>query len=73
MEALEELVGKDRVDTDRPQRAAPRTWLNIALGQPIDLFPWLLLAVLALFVMEGMAANRFYRRPEDVMAIASFP
>ncbi len=39
-----------------------RDWLNIALGQPIDLFPWLLIAVLMLLVLEGLVANRFYRR-----------
>ena len=33
-------------------------------GVPVDLFPWLLIAVLMLFVAEGLAANRFYRRPK---------
>ncbi|QJW95469.1 BatA domain-containing protein [Frigoriglobus tundricola] len=62
VEAIEELVGKDRViPIDR--NTSLRDWLDLALGQPVDLFPWLLLMVLALFVVEGLAANRFYRRP----------
>jgi hypothetical protein len=63
VEAIEELVGKDRViPIDR--NTSLREWLDVALGQPVDLFPWLLLAVLMLFVLEGLAANRFYRRPK---------
>lgn len=30
---------------------------------PMDLFPWLLIAVLLLLVFEAFLANRFYRRP----------
>jgi hypothetical protein len=61
VEAIEELVGKDRVfPIDR--NSTLRDWLNIALGQPVDLFPWLLIAVLMLLVTEGLVANRFYRR-----------
>ena len=30
--------------------------------QPLDLFPWLLIAVLLLLAVEGLVANRFYRR-----------
>ena len=29
---------------------------------PVDLFPWLLIAVLLLLSLEGLVANRFYRR-----------
>ena len=61
VEAIEELTGKDRVfPIDR--NSTLRDWLTIALGQPVDLFPWLLIAVLMLLVMEGLVANRFYRR-----------
>lgn len=31
---------------------------------PVDLFPWLLIAVLVLLAVEGLVANRFYRRPK---------
>lgn len=63
IEEIEKLTGPGRVFAiDR--NSTLRDWLNVALGQPIDLFPWLLIAVLALFVLEGLAANRFYRRPK---------
>lgn len=61
VEAIEELAGKDSVvplDKNRDLRDA------IAGGgkHPIDLFPWLLIAVLLLLAVEGLVANRFYRR-----------
>jgi hypothetical protein len=61
VEAIEELTGKDSVvplDKNRDLRDA------IAGGgkHPIDLFPWLLIAVLLLLAAEGLVANRFYRR-----------
>lgn len=61
VEAVEDVVGKDRViPVDR----------NVPLGDllkekvthPVDLFPWLLIVVLMLLVLEGLVANRFYRR-----------
>ncbi len=63
VEAVEELVGKDRVVP--VDRATPLGELISGKGGvPVDLFPWLLIAVLMLFVAEGLAANRFYRRPK---------
>ncbi len=63
VEAIEELTGKGRVFAiDR--KSTLQDWLTIAIGQPVDLFPWLLIAVLILFVAEGLTANRFYRRPK---------
>jgi hypothetical protein len=61
VESIEELTGKDSVvplDKNRDLRDA------IAGGgkHPIDLFPWLLIAVLLLLAAEGLVANRFYRR-----------
>lgn len=38
-----------------------RESLDTKFDQPIDLYPWLLIAVLVLFVLEGAFANRFYR------------
>ncbi|MCZ2341883.1 MAG: BatA and WFA domain-containing protein [Bacteroidales bacterium] len=38
-----------------------RGGLDPKFNQPIDLFPWLLIAVLVLFALEGLIANRFYR------------
>lgn len=63
VEEIEKLVDKDRVfPIDR--NTSLHDWLTVALGQPVDLFPWLLIAVLVLFVAEGLIANRFYRRPK---------
>ena len=60
VEAIEDLMGKDSVvplDKNRDLRDA------IEKGNhPIDLYPWLLIAVLMLLAIEGLAANRFYRR-----------
>ena len=32
--------------------------------RPVELFPWLLILVLALLVLENFLSNRFYRRPK---------
>ncbi|MCI0703340.1 MAG: BatA domain-containing protein, partial [Planctomycetia bacterium] len=58
VELIEELVEKDRViPVDR--NVSLRELLDVKLGGPIDLFPWLLIAVLMLLVLEGLVANRF--------------
>jgi hypothetical protein len=63
VEQLEDLVGKDRmVPVDRNVSLAEI--ITGKIGHPVDLFPWLLIMVLLLFVAEGLAANRFYRRPK---------
>lgn len=64
VEAIEDVTDKDRVFAiDR--NATLREWLTVSLGTPVDLFPFLLLAVLVLFVAEGLIANRFYRRTKS--------
>ncbi len=40
-----------------------REVLTTKFNQPLDLFPWLLIAVLFLLCGESWLANRFYRRP----------
>jgi hypothetical protein len=63
VEAIEEVVGKDRVvPVDRTVSVGEL--ITGRFGGVIDLFPWLMLAVLALFVGEGLIANRFYRKPK---------
>src|SRR5262249_2937772 len=63
IELIEELTDKDRViPVDR--NVPLSDLLTTKLGHPIDLFPWLLIAVLMLLVVEGFVANRFYRRPK---------
>ena len=64
VEGIEELTGKDTVvpvgkDLDLREALAGKETFRT----PVDLFPWLLIAVLMLLVLEGFVANRFYRRP----------
>ena len=61
LEAVEELVGEGRV-IPVSKNVSLRDLLSVSLGQPVDLFPWLLIAVLCALVAEGFIANRFYRR-----------
>ncbi|MBP3955113.1 BatA and WFA domain-containing protein [Gemmata sp. G18] len=61
LEAVEDLVGAGRV-IPVTRNVTLADLLSVTLGQPVDLFPWLLIAVLAAQVAEGFIANRFYRR-----------
>lgn len=61
VEEIEKVTDKGRVFAI-DKNATLRDWLTVTMGQPVDLFPWLLLAVLVLFSAEGLIANRFYRR-----------
>lgn len=58
---VEELVGEGHV-IPMTRNASLRDLLSVSVGGQIDLFPWLLIAVLAVLVAEGFIANRFYRR-----------
>jgi hypothetical protein len=61
VEAIEGLTGKDTVlPVDRNLRL--RDAIAAKFSQPLDLFPWLLIAVLMLLALEGLVANRFYRK-----------
>ncbi|MDY3560519.1 BatA domain-containing protein [Gemmata sp. JC673] len=61
---VEELVGEGRVIVVTPatKNVSLADLLTTTLGGLIDLFPWLLIAVLGLLVGESFIANRFYRR-----------
>jgi hypothetical protein len=60
-EAVAGLLGPDAVvPVDRT--LALRDLIGRNFNQPIDLFPWLLLAVLAVVVAEPLVANKFYRQ-----------
>ena len=61
LEAVEEVVGAGRV-VPVTRNVSLRELLSVSLGGPVDLFPWLLIAVLLALVAEGLIANRFYRR-----------
>jgi hypothetical protein len=39
-----------------------RDLIESKFNQPVDLFPWLVILVLILIALEGVIANRFYRR-----------
>ncbi|CAN5354289.1 hypothetical protein BH11PLA2_BH11PLA2_19750 [soil metagenome] len=60
VEGIETLLGKGSVvPVDRKLNL--RDVLKLKSDQPLDLFPWLLIAVLLLMTLEGLIANRFYR------------
>lgn len=61
-EAIEGLMGPKSV-VPLTKDVKLRDVLTTTFNQPIDLFPWLLIAVLLLLCVEGLLANRFYRRP----------
>ena len=63
-EAIEGLMGpKSVVPLARDVKL--REVLTTKFNQPIDLFPWLLIAVLLLLCVERLLANRFYRRTAE--------
>jgi hypothetical protein len=61
IEGIEDVTGKNSVV---PVDKNLSLWDALArtFNQPIDLFPWLLMAVLLLLSVEGLVANRFYRK-----------
>ncbi len=61
VESVEELVEAGRV-IPVTRNVTLRDLLTVTIGSPIDLFPFLLIAVLLAMVAEGFIANRFYRR-----------
>ena len=61
-EAIEDVTGKDSVvAVGRDMRLIDLLGSIEAGRQPLELFPWLLIAVLVLLVVEALVANRFYR------------
>lgn len=63
-EAIEDLTGKGSVlPVDKDLNLEEALSGLEDFKTPFDLFPWLLIAVLMLLVLESFVANRFYRRP----------
>ena len=58
--AIEVLFGLGSV-LPMDRKLPSREVLNLKYDQPLELFPWLLIAVLLLLALEGYVANRFYR------------
>jgi hypothetical protein len=61
VEGVEDLTGKNSV-VPVDKNLSLRDAISRTFNQPIDLFPWLLIAVLFLLAVEGLVANRFYRK-----------
>lgn len=63
-EGVEELTGKNTVVPVGKALDLKEALLSgtDTFKHPLDLFPWLLIAVLMLLVVEGLVANKFYRR-----------
>ncbi|HUR52566.1 MAG TPA: hypothetical protein VMZ71_00405, partial [Gemmataceae bacterium] len=62
VETIEELTGPNRVFTVGRDAKLKDILIGPIIEYPVDLFPWLLIAVLLLLAIEGLVANRFYRR-----------
>jgi hypothetical protein len=63
-EMIEGVLGEGSiVTTDR--KTPLREILKLKYNQPLELFPWLLILVLLLLVIEAYVANRFYRRRQE--------
>ncbi|MBY0460021.1 MAG: BatA domain-containing protein [Gemmataceae bacterium] len=60
-EEVEDVVGAGRV-VPVAKNVPLRDLLTVTVGGQVDLFPWLLIAVLLALVLEGFLANRFYRK-----------
>lgn len=58
--AIEKLIGKDRLVITRDPAELEGAVEEARVGR--ELYPWLMLIVLALFAVEGYFANRFYRQ-----------
>lgn len=62
VEAIEDVTGKESVvAVGREMRLLDILGTIEAGRQPVELFPWLLIGVLMLLVLEALVANRFYR------------
>ena len=62
-EGIEDLTGKDTVIPVGKNVPLAEILANSPISRhPVELFPWLLIAVLMMLVLEGLLANRFYRR-----------
>lgn len=60
VEKIEDLLGKDSV-VSTGEESAVRDTLDAKLGESVDWFPWLMLAMCVVLVGESIVSNRFYR------------
>ncbi len=59
---IEAVLGKNAVVPQDRRRSIVET-LN--WDEPVELFPWLMIALLFFLALENLLANRFYRKTED--------
>ena len=62
VETIEDVTGPKSVFPVGRDAALKDLLTGPVIKHPVDLFPWLLIAVLMLLALEGLVANRFYRR-----------
>lgn len=70
IDEIERLLGKDAVIAQERHTPILET-LNDRWDEPIELFPWLMIALLFALALENLLANRFYRRPSEPGASAT--
>jgi hypothetical protein len=63
VEELEAVLGKETV-LQVGRTASVKEALSSQRPPPVELLPWLMMAVLVVLTVEGMLANRFYRRSD---------
>jgi len=65
VEGIEDLTGADTVIPLGKNVPLAEMLAKSPISQrPVELFPWLLIAVLILLTVENLLSNRFYRRPK---------
>jgi hypothetical protein len=62
VETIEDVTGPQSVFPVGRDASLKDLLTGPVIKHPVDLFPWLLIAVLLLLALEGLVANRFYRR-----------
>ena len=62
---IEDVLGSGAVVPQDRKTALPNT---LAWDEPIELFPWLMLALLFLLALENLLANKFYRQDAPLAA-----
>lgn len=62
VETIEDVTGPKSVFPVGRDASLKDLLTGPVIKHPVDLFPWLLIAVLLLLAVEGLVANRFYRR-----------
>jgi hypothetical protein len=65
-EVIDELFGEDSVVRAGQNRSLKEA-LKDQFRQPVELFPWLMVLLLLVLVIENFLSNRFYKQPAAVV------